>query len=180
MSAAKHATVILSAFLLAPSQAHAAPLRLNLDWTEMRAVVRHADLSPKITVRTGADGKGRVKGRLVGVEEDGVVLKKSGKRISVRRDNVCMIRLMPAKGHKYRWRTVAGIAALPIGLGSYVLGFWPYGGTPEGHPLDKTAVAVGHAIAIPVAVYQLARRADRGRGAIFITLNKPGETEKAQ
>ena len=53
--------------LVAAFQTHAAPLRLRPGWDDLREIVRHTELSPRIVMRTGPDGKSRIKGKLTGI-----------------------------------------------------------------------------------------------------------------
>lgn len=79
---------LLFGYLLATRPVDAAPLRLHLDWDDVQAVISHAEFSPRVTVRTGADGKGLVKGRLANITDAGITIDKPKSQRFVRRDEI--------------------------------------------------------------------------------------------
>ena len=174
----------LAVCLLAALPAKAAPLRLRLGWEDMQAVASHAEISPRIVVRAGPEGKERVKGQLAGITDAGIVIEKPGNRRFVHRaairlvprSEVHTVRLMPVKGerfkgHPFGWRKIASVAAVPVGIGAYVVGLSFPHGIPEGRHWENITTGALAAVAAPWALYRLAWRADRRNGAIFIELD---------
>ena len=158
--------------------ANGEPIRLQLGWDDMRAVASHAEISPKVVVRLGPDGRKRAKGRLAGITPEGIGLRSSRKDRFVRQGDVHSIRLMPVKGARFKghpryWRTAAAVGGVILFFGLYWLMILLPEGLPEGPIFNnhKSPKAYVVATTAPAAVYWLALRADRGRGAIIIELN---------
>ena len=166
----------------------ARPLRLQMDWEDMRAVIAHADISSRVVVWTGEDGKGRVRGRLVGVTDTVITLGKPDRdaTVPVPRDEIRRVRLMPRKGAKFRGhpygkRIGAVAVVVPLGIVLHYLGAAIPGGLPEGPIFQAKNLpkGLGLAMAVNYALYRLAWWADRRNGAILIEVNR-GKDGKEQ
>lgn len=142
---------------------------VKLDWAGLRSVTAHGQFLRRIVVQ---DGIRLVKGELIQVTEGAVEIETSERREFVKQDGLRWIRLIPAKGNKWKWRQLAGIGAVPMGLGAYMVSFAPWGGFPEGGEWSVASFALFPAVAVPYVVYRLARRADRKRGALYFVVDE--------
>ncbi len=170
--------LVLALFLSVPALAAEVPAKavrrgqvLHLQWEELRRVVSQGHFRPRVSVW----GRSVVEGTLEGVTDQGILVgTRTGQGVRtgnelVRRDEFRYMRLVPARGNPRRWRKLALIGAVPLGVVSWLFGYAPFGGLPEGYKADAEGViAIGTAVAVPYLVYRLARKADRGRGALFI------------
>lgn len=142
---------------------------LKLDWEGLRSATADGNFRRRIVVQ---DGTRLVKGELIQVSEGVMEIETSERREFIKRNGLRWIRLIPAKGHKRKWRQLAVIGAVPMGLGAYMLSFAPWGGLPEGGEWSVASFALFPAVAVPYVVYRLARRADRKRGALYFVVDE--------
>ena len=157
-------TVALATNLIAVPLTHAYPPEravrsgrvIHLNWSELQIIARHAKFRRHVRVRIGSSGNQQLKGKLVELTEKGITLKRSNGEEFVSRDEFHSIRFVPAKGNKWRWRSIAGIGGFPIALGAYTLAFAPWGGFPESTHWDQTSFALAVAFVTTYTVYRLA------------------------
>ena len=175
-----HLAITVCAYAYPPERAAREGRVVHATWSQIQTMIRSGSYRPVAIVRTGPDGKQRSKARLespsikhVPESEEGIsisILPSKGS-VPLPRSDVYSIRFTPIK-NKAKWRTPAALVAVPIGLGAYLLSFLPWGGIPESPDVGKTGFALSAAVALPVAVYMLAQRADRGRNAVHVIVQR--------
>lgn len=110
----------------------------------------------------------RIKGRLAGITDAGLSIEKRRGAMFVARSDVQSIKLFPSRTHNYGNRRTAAILSAPIAFGSF-FGSWMLcvlAGGVNGDEICNDAgpvtLASGSMVAVPWAIWRLARRADRG------------------
>lgn len=165
--------IVIVAFLLLVPEARPRTVAIPLDWNEMRTVIDHADPRRKVRVWTGADGKKRIGGRLARISSTELEIDKGRESVSLKRREVHSIKLFPSKTHNRGHRRMVAIFSVPIAIGAFfgtMLSSVLVGGYPEGPGSGWAVYHVGAMLGVPWALWQLARKADRG--SILIILNK--------
>lgn len=172
---------LIAALLLAvfPISAGSAPIAL--EWGDFRRVADHVRHRERVTVRTGPEGRERIRGKLVEISDSGITVAKRGpsprQHVWIERERVRSVRLSPKKGNPVKWRALAGVAAFPLWIVGMTFGLSIPGGIPEGRWYNNrhTGQGVIFGFGLPIAVYALAQRADRRKGAIVIELKEGKE-----
>lgn len=164
-------------FLLAIFPVSAKPTVLALEWSDFQVVAEHGMFRGKLTVRIGPEGRESIRGKLVGVSGSGISISKKGRSASMHtlidRQRVHSVRMSPKRGNPIMWRVLAGAGAFPLWLVGLTIGLAIPGGIPEGRWYNNRHAGQGIALAfgLPAAVYLIAQRADRRRGAVVIELD---------
>ena len=160
--------------------ASAGTIEVQLTWEEVRTVLAHASVRPRIRVRT-TDPPGQVvRARLTGITAEGLTLWRGREQVAILRDNIGSVRILPARTHIRRNRTIAAILAVPIGIGAYVgtvvLAAVSTGGIPEGgYDIGPSLGFIAAGAAVPFLVYRKARNMDRGSLLIVVEQGKEQE-----
>lgn len=172
---------LIALFLLAIFPVSAKPTVVALEWGDFQEVAKLVRFREKVTVRTGAEGRERIRGKLVGVSGSGIRISKKGRSASthvlIDRERVHSVRMLPRRGNPIMWRVLAGAAAFPLWLVGLTFGLSIPGGIPEGRWYKNRNAGQGIALAfaLPAAVYLIAQRADRRGGAIVFELDEGKE-----
>ncbi len=175
---------LIASLLLAALPISAKPPTLTLDWSEFRQVVEHVDFRQRVAVRTGEEGRERVRGKLEGASDSGITIAKkgssSGAHTWIERERVYSVRLYPKKRSSLKWRALAVAGAFPLWIVGLTLGLSIPDGIPEGRwykNRNRVQGIIG-GFGLPLAVYALAHRADRHSGAMVLELKKGKENLK--
>lgn len=172
--------VVAFAVCLATTQpAFAKQVVMLSDWDEARSVMAHGDFLSKVRVWKKTGKQMQVKGRLLEVTSTGLRIALYRSETFIGQDELHWIRLVPRKGSSRRNRNLAAAFAAPAGIGAcivtYVFGCLAVGGCKESGPSAVGLVGIfGSMIAVPVALYRLGRRADRG--SVLIVLRETAAT----
>ena len=140
-------------------------------WKETRTTLAQPDFRLKLQIQLKSNKK--MKGIVTATTGAGLRLERNGSETFIQRTEIHSIRLVPRKASSHRNRVLALAGGLPAGLG-VALGAWHVGCAVAGgcgEPSDPVGSAGFYAIlvAIPVLLYKLAARADRG--ALLIILD---------
>ena len=161
-------------FVLAAIPASAKPTVITLEWSEFREMAEHIRFRKKVTVFTGAEGRDQIRMKLAGVSDSGITLAKKALRIAIDREDVHSVRMSPRWGNPLKWRLIAGALAFPLWFVGMNLGLMIPDGIPAGRWYNSDHAPQGFTVslALPMAVYLLAQRADRRNGAIIFKLEE--------
>ena len=171
----------LGALALAISlPASASTLEIRLNWEEVRTVLAHASVRPRVRVRTTDLPDRAIRARLTGITGKGLTLWRGREQVAVLREDVASVRVFPARTHIRRNRAIAVILAVPIGIGAYVgtivLAAVSTGGIPEGgYKIGPSLGFIAAGAAVPLLVYRKARNMDRGSILIAVARGKGQE-----
>ena len=138
---------------------------LQVDWAGLQSAASHGQFRQRVLVQ---EETGRIKGDLIRIAEGAIEIETSERTEFVKRNELRWIRLIPARGNNWKWRTPAAIGAVPIGIGAYILSF--LGGFPEGGEWNALSFAIFPAVVVPSVVYWLALKADRRSGALYLVV----------
>ena len=160
---------LLLSLLASAEPAQSAELTIRLTWEEARVVTAHASFLPKIRIQQRGS-QDWTKARLIEVTDAGLRVTRKNRETFVGRADIQSFRLTPNKGQPYRKRTIAAIAAVPVGFGA-VLGSWALicgtASCPEsGGGKGNLAIPIG--VAVPYLIYRQAAKADRGTVTILV------------
>ncbi len=156
--------VILSACQMAVPEARGREVSVQIAWDDLRTVVAHAEFLPKTRVWTGADGRNRVRGRLIEVNATGLTIERKDAGQFIQQSEVHSIRLVPRRPGMRRNRTIAAILAVPIGVGSLLGALMLTCPTMDvclDTPARRMPGHLGLAVGVPYLVYRHARNMDR-------------------
>ena len=162
--------LIVSSYGAIPLDARTIVLRAG--WRETRSILAQPEFRPKLQIQLKSNKK--MKGRVSGTTSAGLTLERNGEAILIERTKIHSVRLVPrkARGHRYRMLALAG--GVPAGLGA-ALGSWHIGCNVAGgceeppHPAGSAGY-YAVLVAVPVLLYRLAARTDRG--ALLIVLDE--------
>ena len=140
-------------------------------WKETRTTLAQPDFRLKLQIQLKSNRK--MKGIVTGTTGAGLRLERNGSETFIQRTEIHSIRLVPRKASSHRNRVLALAGGVPAGLG-VALGAWHVGCAVAGgcgEPSDPVGSAGFYAVlvAVPVLLYKLAARADRG--ALLIILD---------
>ena len=141
-------------------------------WRQTSEMLAHPDFRPKLRIQLKSTKK--MKGSVSGTTATGLRLKRNGAETHIERTEIHSIRLVPRKARGHRNRVLALVGGVPAGLGA-ALGSWYVGCTVVGgcgeppHPVGSAGF-YAVLVAVPVVLYRLAARADRG--ALLIILDE--------
>lgn len=166
----RYPAIVLAACSLAAPCAHAREAEIRLTWNEARTVIDHIEPRSRLHVWSGADGKTRSKGKLVAITETEVTIENRNGATSLDREHVHSIKVFPARTHAYGNRKTVAILSVPIACGSFLFTWAAVLGISDSDTITvpKILASIGGMLAVPVAVWQLARRADRGSIRIIL------------
>ena len=144
-------------------------------WKETRTTLAQPDFRLKLRIQLKSNKK--MKGIVTETTSSGLRLERNGSETFIQRTEIHSIRLVPRKASSHRNRVLALAGGIPAGLG-VALGTWHVGcGVAGGcgEPPDPVGSAGFYAVlaAVPVLLYKLAARADRG--ALLIILDESVE-----
>ena len=170
ISLALAVAMIVSSFGPMPLDARTIVVRAG--WRETCAILAQPEFRPNLQIQLKSNQ--RMKGHVSGTTAAGLTLERNGTATLIERTAIHSIRLIPRKprGHRYRMLALAG--GVPAGLGA-ALGFWHIGCSVAGgcddppHPAGSAGF-YAVLVAVPVLLYRLAARADRG--AFLIVLDE--------
>ena len=162
--------MIVSSYVSIPLNAK--PIVLRAGWRETSTMLAQPDFRPKLQIQLKSNKK--MKGLVSGTTAAGLTLERNGRAILIDRTAIHSIRLVPRKNRGHRHRVLALAAGVPAGLGA-ALGSWYIGCNVAGgceeppHPVGSAGF-YAVLVAVPVLLYRLAARADRG--ALLIVLDE--------
>ena len=144
-------------------------------WKETRALLAQPDYRPSLQIQLKSNKK--MKGTVSGTTAAGLKLKRRGSETFIERTQVHSIKLVPRKASGHRNRILALVGGVPAGLGAG-LGVWRVGCAAVGgcgDPANPIGAAGFYAVlvAVPVIVYRIAARADRGALLIILDESAP-------
>lgn len=141
-------------------------------WKEASALLAQPDYRPSLQIQLKSSKN--MKGTVSGTTTAGLKLKRKGSETFIERTQIRSIKLVPRKASGHRNRILALVGGVPAGLGAG-LGVWRVGCAAVGgcgDPPNPIGAAGFYAVlvAVPVIVYRIAARADRG--ALLIILDE--------
>ena len=170
---------LCTALIIAVVVSSCGPIRLDArtvtvraGWKETSAMLARPDYRPTVQIRLKSNRK--MKGAVSETTVAGLRIQRKGAETFVERTEIRSVKLVPRKagGHRNRALALAGgvPAGLGAGLGAWHIGCAVVGGCEE--PPNPLGAAGFYAVlvAIPVMLYRVATRADRG--ALLITLDE--------
>ena len=163
------AAIIVSSYVPIPLDAKTIVVRAG--WREASSMLAQPDFRPKLQIQLKSNNK-KVKGSVSEATTAGLRLERNGAETLVERAEIHSIRLVPRKASGRRNRILALVGGVPAGLGA-ALAAWYVGCTAVGgcgEPPDPVGSAGFYAVmvAVPVMLYRLAARADRGELLIIL------------
>ncbi len=175
---------LIASLLLAAFPISAKPPALALDWSELQQVVDHVDLRQRVAVRTGEEGRERIRGKLERVSDSGITISRKGSSRGahtwIERERVHSVHLYPKNTSSLKWRALAVAGAFPLWLVGLTLGLSIPDGIPEGRWYRNRNRVQGLIVGfgLPAAVYAVSHQADRRSGAMVIELRGRKENLK--
>ena len=155
---------ILAALLEAPAGL-SKTVTLYVNWDQARAIFEHGEFrqSVKVTLLSSA----ALKGKLAGITNSSVRIRKSRSEIAVSRYDVRAIRLVPRRTSNWTARLLAIAAGIPAGLLAAYGGLVVCGDVDRDSTCNNTVpyLALG---AAPILLYRLGAKADRGALILFL------------
>lgn len=147
-------------------------LTVRAGWEETSAILAQPDYRPTLQIRLKSNKK--LKGAVSGTTATGLTFERRGAETLIERTEIHSIKLVPRKASGHRNRVLALAGGIPAGLGAS-LGAWNIGCSIVGgceEPPNPVGAAGFYAVlvAVPVLLYRLATRADRG--ALLIILDE--------
>jgi len=144
-------------------------------WKETRALLAQPDYRPSLQIQLKSSKN--MKGTVSGTTTAGLKLKRRGSETFIERTQIRSIKLVPRKASGHRNRILALVGGVPAGLGAG-LGVWRAGCAAVGgcgDPANPIGAAGFYAVlvAVPVIVYRIAARADRGALLIILDESAP-------
>lgn len=169
-SAALFVAVIFSS--CEPIHLDAKTVVVKAGWKETRSTLAQPDFRLKLQIQLKSNRK--MKGVVTGTTSAGLRLERKGSETFIERTEIHSIRLVPRKASSRRNRVLALAGGVPAGLG-VALGTWHVGCAVAGgcgEPPDPVGSAGFYVVlvTVPVLLYRLAARADRG--ALLIILDE--------
>ena len=169
-STALFVAIIFSSY--GPIHLDAKTIVVKAGWKETRTTLAQPDFRLKLQIQLKSNKK--MKGVVSGITSAGLRLERNGSETFIERTEIHSIRLVPRKASSHRNRVLALVGGVPAGLGA-ALGTWHVGCAVVGgcgKPPDPVGSAGFYAVmvAVPVLLYRLAARADRG--ALLIILDE--------
>ena len=158
------AVVAVAVCLIVAVPLHARETVVHLSWHEVQVVVTQAAFLPRIRIWTKVHGQQPIRGQLLEVTGTGLRIARGKAETFLPRDRVHSFRLFPRKATQRRNRTVAAIAAVPVGFGTF-LGTWALAskaGLVNESGGGAEALVIPAAFAVPYLIYWAAHKADRG------------------
>ena len=155
-----------------PIRLDAKTIVVRAGWKETSAMLAQPDFRPRLRIQLKSNKK--MNGAVSGTTTAGLRLEQKGAETFIERTEIHSIKLVPRKASGHRNRVLALAGGVPAGLGAG-LGAWHVGCTFVGgcgEPPDPVGSAGFYAVmvAVPVMLYRLAARADRG--ALLIILDE--------
>lgn len=144
-------------------------------WKEASALLAQPDYRPSLQIQLKSSKN--MKGTVSGTTTAGLKLKRKGSETFIERTQIRSIKLVPRKASGHRNRILALVGGVPAGLGAG-LGVWRVGCATVGgcgDPPNPIGAAGFYAVlvAVPVIVYRIAARADRGALLIILDESTP-------
>ncbi len=144
-------------------------------WKETRALLAQPGYRPSLQIQLKSSKN--MKGSVSGTTTAGLKLKRRGSETFIERTQIRSIKLVPRKASGHRNRILALVGGVPAGLGAG-LGVWRVGCAAVGgcgDPANPIGAAGFYAVlvAVPVIVYRIAARADRGALLIILDESAP-------
>ena len=155
-----------------PIPLDAKTIAVNAGWKETSAMLAQPDYRRTLQIQLKSNKK--MKGSVSGTTATGIKFERKGVETFIERTEIYSIKLVPRKASGTRNRALALAGGVPAGLGAG-LGAWHVGCTLVGgceEPPNPVGAAGFYAVlvAVPVMLYRLATRADRG--ALLIILDE--------
>ena len=154
--------VFVSSFGSTPLDARTVVVRA--DWREASTMLAQTDFRPKLRIQLKSNKV--IKGSVCRITDAGLRLERNGAEVLIERAEIHSIRLVPRRAGSRRNRVLALAGGVPAGLGA-ALGLWHVGcaiaggcGEPP-HPVGSAGF-YALLVAVPVVLYRIAARADRG------------------
>ena len=165
--------IIVSSYGPTPLDAKTVVARAR--WKETRALLTQPDYRPSLQIQLKSSTN--MKGTVSGTTTAGLKLKRKGSETFIERTQIRSIKLVPRKASGHRNRILALVGGVPAGLGAG-LGVWRVGCAAVGgcgDPPNPIGAAGFYAVlvAVPVIVYRIAARADRGALLIILDESAP-------
>ncbi len=155
-----------------PTPLDAKTIAVNAGWKETSAMLAQPDYRRTLQIQLKSNKK--MKGSVSGTTATGIKFERKGVETFIERTEIYSIKLVPRKASGTRNRALALAGGVPAGLGAG-LGAWHIGCAVVGgcgEPPNPVGAAGFYAVlvAVPVMLYRLATRADRG--ALLIILDE--------
>ena len=155
-----------------PIALDAKTITVKAGWKETSAMLAQPDYRPTLQIQLKSNKK--MKGYMSGTTAAGIKFERKGAETLIEQTEIYSIKLVPRKASGRRNRALALVGGVPAGLGAG-LGAWHIGCAVVGgcgEPPNPVGAAGFYAVlvAVPVMLYRLATRADRG--ALLIILDE--------
>ena len=153
-----------------PMPLDARTIVLRAGWGETCAMLAQTEFRPNLQIQLKSNQ--RMKGHVSGTTAAGLTLERNGTATLIERTAIHSIRLVPRKPRGRRHRVLAIAGGVPAGLGA-ALASWYIGCSVAGgcddppHPAGSAGF-YAVLVAVPVLLYRLAARADRGAFLIIL------------
>ena len=170
---------LIAALLIVAIPVSASPTVLHLQWNELQVVAESENFRERVTVRTGQDGTGRVRGKLEAITDASLILQNRAGQTAIDRAAVHSVRLGRKRGNPFRMRIVGAALMFPMWFVGLHLGLSIPGGIPEGRwwKMSRTPQGLAASAALPAGIYWLTQRADRKAGSIIVELKRGKEAQ---